>query len=92
VSKLHATLLYEKGFWYVIDHSSYGSFLYPRTVLQMKNKQPSDRVRVGDGMRVSVGGHQLLFSVVNAQLTEEDRRVMVEDRAQEEKEQGGAGA
>lgn len=37
VSKLHSTLMYERGYWYLQDHSTYGTFMYPRTVVEMKN-------------------------------------------------------
>jgi len=46
VSKLHCTLMYEKGYWYLTDHSTYGTFLYPRTVKEMKNQAPSSRIKV----------------------------------------------
>lgn len=63
VSKLHSTLMYERGFWYIQDHSTYGTFMYPRTVLEMKNHQPSSRVKVHNMMKISVGGHMLQFTV-----------------------------
>ena len=63
VSKLHSTLMYERGYWYLQDHSTYGTFLYPRTVTEMKNHKPSSRIKLNDSMKVSVGGHMLLFEI-----------------------------
>lgn len=63
VSKLHSTLMYEKGYWYLQDHSTYGSFMYPRTVVEMKNHKPSSRVKLYSSIKVSVGGHMLQFTI-----------------------------
>jgi len=38
----------------------------------MKNHEVSDRIRVNEGMRVSVGGHQLLFQIKNKALKDDD--------------------
>jgi predicted component of type VI protein secretion system len=59
VSKLHATLMFERGYWYLQDHSTYGTFLYPRTVVEMKNHKESSRIKILNNMKVSVGGHML---------------------------------
>lgn len=66
VSKLHSTIMYERGYWYLMDHSTYGTFMYPRTVVEMKNHKPSSRIKVHNNMKVSVGGHMLLFNIVQS--------------------------
>lgn len=38
--------------------------MYPRTVVEMKNHKPSSRIKVHNNMKVSVGGHMLLFTIV----------------------------
>jgi hypothetical protein len=62
-NKLHATLLYERGYWYLQDHSTYGTFIYPRTVIDMKNHKESSRIKLLNNMKISVGGHMLQFTV-----------------------------
>ncbi|CDW72418.1 UNKNOWN [Stylonychia lemnae] len=66
VSKLHSTILYERGYWYLQDHSTYGTFMYPRTVVEMKNHKPSSRIKVHNNMKVSVGAISFLENIQGA--------------------------
>ncbi|TNV72753.1 hypothetical protein FGO68_gene17254 [Halteria grandinella] len=48
LSQVHAVISYERGFWYIEDggHTSSGTYLYPRNVIQMKNHKESSKIKI----------------------------------------------
>ena len=53
IASIHASITYDRGYWYLEDHSGstkyhgqFGTFLYPKNVLQMKNHLESGRIKV----------------------------------------------
>ena len=53
IASVHASITYERGFWYIEDHSTSskhrglsGTYIYPKNVLQMKNHEESTRIKI----------------------------------------------